>query len=120
MKATIQDAAHHHPVTAHGAVLSTLSDSTGRFQIVLADTGLYRLHVEAIGSQSFDTQSHILKDGDADLGILLLQSAAVAPHEVQIRGKRKTIGNEIDKLIFDVNEMTLLTPHLIFVLLTGK
>jgi len=120
LKATIQDAAHHHPVTGHGAVLSTLSDSTGRFQILLADTGLYRLHVEAIGSQSFDTLSHILKDGDADLGILLLQSAAVAPHEVQITGKRKPIENEIDKLIFDVNEMTLLTPHLIFVLLTGK
>ena len=120
LKGIVYDVSHDHPVpyawialqsvdaATSSASIGRLSDSTGRFQIALPDTGMYRLHVEALGYQSLDTLLHLL-DGTTDLGVIKLQPTAIALHEVEIPGKRSTIENRVDKLIFHVNEITLLT-----------
>jgi hypothetical protein len=82
-------------------VKGTITDDTGRYNIVAVSQGTYVLKVSFVGYQDYVSEEFMLS-GDKELSDIKLEEITESLNEVTVISKRPTIVREVDRLIFNV------------------
>lgn len=82
--------------------VAVISDSTGWFTLPLPATGVYRLHITAIGFTAFKTADFEVTGTDKSIGAITLIADARALKDVTITAMRPTITQQADRMVVSV------------------
>ncbi|MDN3669433.1 outer membrane beta-barrel family protein [Echinicola jeungdonensis] len=85
-------------------IIGAVSDDSGRFNLILSNSGLFRLKISSIGFQTFHSEPLQIATGQKkDLGIIQLSEETTSLEEVEVNGNRPQVIIEADRTIVQID-----------------